>query len=112
MVLFFSVDTSYATGWSSSWSSTGTTSSLAVPSSLGLFTGWGSSGSSASSSPVDWSTGGSTPCDYTSIDWSLDLALLRPSVKNDRLSDTWSTMFVSGKVANPPRAVNEPSRAE
>ncbi|XP_026666044.2 uncharacterized protein LOC103721664 [Phoenix dactylifera] len=89
-----------ATGWGGSWSPTGTSSSLAVPSSLGLFTGWGSSGSSASS-PVDWSTGGSTPRDYTSIDWSLDLALLRPSVKSDRLSDTWSPMFMGGKIARP-----------
>ncbi|XP_008795131.1 uncharacterized protein LOC103710964 [Phoenix dactylifera] len=90
-----------AMGWGGSWNSSGTSSSsLAVPSSLGLFTGWGSSGSSASS-PVDWSTGGSTPRDYTSIDWSLDLALLRPSVKSDRLSDTWSTMSMGGKVARP-----------
>ncbi|WCJ39206.1 Ubiquitin-associated/translation elongation factor EF1B protein [Euphorbia peplus] len=41
--------------------------SLAAPSSLGLFTGWGSS------PHVDWSTGGSMPeFDYTSIDWTLD----------------------------------------
>ncbi|KAG1327752.1 Ubiquitin-associated domain/translation elongation factor EF-Ts [Cocos nucifera] len=90
-----------AMGWAGSWNSIGTSSSsLAVPSSLGLFTGWGSSGSSASS-PVDWSTGGSTARDYASIDWTLDLALLRPSVKTDRLSDTWSTMSMGGKVARP-----------
>ncbi|XP_077218212.1 uncharacterized protein LOC143852623 [Tasmannia lanceolata] len=41
--------------------------------SLGLFTGWGSTGTSGSSSPVDWSTGGSIPqCDYNSIDWSVE----------------------------------------
>lgn len=57
------------TGTSASASST----SLAMPSSLGLFTGWGSSGSSGSSSPVDWSTGRSVShIDYASIDWSLD----------------------------------------
>ncbi|KAM0954050.1 putative UBA-like superfamily, Ubiquitin-associated domain-containing protein [Dioscorea sansibarensis] len=70
-----------ATGTSSSTSASST--SLTIPSSLGLFTGWGSSGSSGSSSPVDWSTGSSVlRFDYTSIDWSLDpieLKTERPS---------------------------------
>ncbi|XP_072997315.1 uncharacterized protein [Typha latifolia] len=88
--------------WGGSWNSGATPpSSLAMPSSLGLFTGWGSSSGSSSSSPVDWSSGGSTPCDYTSIDWSLDMTLLKPSVKSERLLDTWSTMFMGGKIATP-----------
>ncbi|XP_065867401.1 uncharacterized protein [Euphorbia lathyris] len=46
---------------------TTTQPSLAAPSSLGLFTGWGSS------SHVDWNTGELTPeFDYSSIDWTLD----------------------------------------
>ncbi|CAL9175735.1 unnamed protein product [Musa hybrid cultivar] len=87
---------SFATGGSGSWNSAG---SFAMPSSLGLFTGWGSHGSSLS--PVDWSSGGTTPCDYTSIDWSLDSTLLRPSMRSDHLSATWSTMFMGGKVTRP-----------
>ncbi|XP_057976218.1 uncharacterized protein LOC131163620 [Malania oleifera] len=61
-------------GLESSWSRMGSSSpSLAVPPSLGLFSGWGSMGTSGSSSPVDWNTGGSMPeCDYTSIDWTLE----------------------------------------
>ncbi|GER40688.1 ubiquitin-associated domain-containing family protein [Striga asiatica] len=57
------------------WSSRGSGSpSLSAASSLGLFSGIGSSGSS---SPVDWSTGSSSlQLDYTSIDWSLDLGTL------------------------------------
>ncbi|XP_077209942.1 uncharacterized protein LOC143845444 [Tasmannia lanceolata] len=51
----------------------GSSRPLAVPSSLGLFTGWGSNRTSGSSSPVDWNTGGSIPeCDYNNIDWSLE----------------------------------------
>ncbi|KAF2323710.1 hypothetical protein GH714_036669 [Hevea brasiliensis] len=47
--------------------------SLAAPSSLGLFSGWGSAGTLGSSSHVDWNTGGLMPeFDYTSIDWTLD----------------------------------------
>lgn len=90
---------SASSGWSSqSWNASGasSTSSLAVPSSLGLFTGWGFSGSSGSSQN-NWNTGGSTlHRDYTSIDWSLDLTPLRPPLKNDTVSDTWSTMFMGG----------------
>ncbi|CAA0805937.1 Ubiquitin-associated/translation elongation factor EF1B protein, partial [Striga hermonthica] len=57
------------------WSSRGSASpALSAASSLGLFSGIGSSGSS---SPVDWSTGSSSlQLDYTSIDWSLDLGTL------------------------------------
>ncbi|KAJ8505857.1 hypothetical protein OPV22_006743 [Ensete ventricosum] len=58
-------------------------------------------GSGSWNSAVDWSSGGSTPCDYTSIDWSLDSTLLRPSMRSDHLSATWSTMFMGGKVTRP-----------
>ncbi|KAA8544510.1 hypothetical protein F0562_022450 [Nyssa sinensis] len=54
-------------------SRTGTSPTLAAASSLGLFSGLGSNGSSGSSSPVDWNTGGSMlQLDYTNIDWTLD----------------------------------------
>ncbi|KAJ6392941.1 hypothetical protein OIU77_022424 [Salix suchowensis] len=50
--------------------------SLAAPSSLGLFTGWGSAGT-LGSSHVDWNTGSLMPeFDYTSIDWTLNSNLL------------------------------------
>ncbi|KAL3620292.1 hypothetical protein CASFOL_035204 [Castilleja foliolosa] len=64
------------------WSSRGNTSpSLSVASSLGLFSGIGTNGSSGSS-PVDWKMGGSIlQCDYANVDWSLDRGLL-PSRPN------------------------------
>ncbi|XP_052307663.1 uncharacterized protein LOC7460272 isoform X3 [Populus trichocarpa] len=50
--------------------------SLAAPSSLGLFIGWGSAGT-LGSSHVDWNTGGlMSEFDYTSIDWTLDSNML------------------------------------
>lgn len=58
------------------WSRTGASPTLAAASSLGLFSGLGSTGSSGASSPVDWSTGGSmSHLDYSSIDWTLDRGL-------------------------------------
>ncbi|XWS71269.1 hypothetical protein CRYUN_Cryun03dG0123900 [Craigia yunnanensis] len=58
------------------WSRTGTSQSLAAASSLGLFTGLGSTTSSGASSPVDWNGGSSmAQLDYTNIDWSLDRGL-------------------------------------
>ncbi|XP_027164747.1 uncharacterized protein LOC113764899 [Coffea eugenioides] len=55
------------------WSRTGASPTLAPASNLGLFSGLGTNGSSGSSSPVDWNTGGSMmQLDYTNIDWSLD----------------------------------------
>ncbi|KAK9273202.1 hypothetical protein L1049_018009 [Liquidambar formosana] len=67
------------------WSRTGTSPTIAAASSLGLFSGLGSNGTSGSSSTVDWSTGGSMlPLDYASIDWSLDRTL--PS---SRTSGLW-----------------------
>ncbi|KAG0450695.1 hypothetical protein HPP92_026793 [Vanilla planifolia] len=81
-----------------------TSSSLAVPSSLGLFSGWASSGLSDSSSQDDWNTGSLKPTlDYTSIDWSLDSTPLQTSAKCGGLSNTWSTMFMGGKVTRPPK---------
>ncbi|KAJ6804783.1 uncharacterized protein M6B38_184740 [Iris pallida] len=98
-------------GWCGSWSMQGTSrsstssTSLAVPSSLGLFTGWGSTGTS-SSSPVDWSTRGSMPqCDYASIDWSLEstpMPLLSSSIKGERLYDnTWHASYMPSKASRP-----------
>lgn len=62
------------------WSRMGNSPTLAA-SSLGLFSGLGSTGmSGSSSSGVDWSTGGSMlQLDYTNIDWSLDRNM--PSVR-------------------------------
>ncbi|CAL9078106.1 unnamed protein product [Musa textilis] len=98
---FPSFDGSWNAAGSSSASSSSSSSLVVVPPSPGIFTGWGSSGSSVSS-PADWSAGGSAPRDYTSIDWSLDTTLLRPSMtKSDRLSATWSTMFMGGRAARP-----------
>ncbi|KAL2507375.1 Ubiquitin-associated/translation elongation factor EF1B protein [Forsythia ovata] len=62
------------------WSRAGTSPTLAA-SSLGLFSGLGTNGTSGSSSPVDWNTGSSvSQLDYTNIDWSLDRgsSTLRP----------------------------------
>ncbi|XP_020552315.1 uncharacterized protein LOC105170953 isoform X1 [Sesamum indicum] len=55
------------------WSRGGASPALAAASSLGLFSGVGTNGTSGSSSPVDWNTGSSMlQFDYTNIDWSLD----------------------------------------
>ncbi|KAJ6790708.1 Uncharacterized protein M6B38_247655 [Iris pallida] len=103
---------SNSAGWGASWSMQGTTTrsssssaSLAVPSSLGLFTGWGSTVPS-SSAPVDWSTRGSMPhCDYTSIDWSLDstpLPLPSSSIKGERLYDNlWHASYMTSEATRP-----------
>ncbi|KAJ9179515.1 hypothetical protein P3X46_011295 [Hevea brasiliensis] len=59
--------------------------SLAAPSSLGLFSGWGSAGTLGSSSHVDWNTGGLMPeFDYTSIDWTLD-----SNLSSSKLGGLW-----------------------
>ncbi|GMI81608.1 hypothetical protein like AT2G26920 [Hibiscus trionum] len=58
------------------WSRTGASPILAAASSLGLFSGSGSTTSSGASSPVDWSSGSSMPqLDYTNVDWSLERGL-------------------------------------
>ncbi|GKV28844.1 hypothetical protein SLEP1_g37837 [Rubroshorea leprosula] len=70
------------------WNRTGSSPTLAAASSLGLFSGLGSTGSSGASSPVDWSTGSSmTQLDYTNIDWSLDRGLASPRFA----SGLWTT---------------------
>ncbi|KAL5994697.1 hypothetical protein ACLOJK_024750 [Asimina triloba] len=101
-----------SSGWGGgSWSMGGSTSSssLTEPSSLGLFTGWGSAGSSSgSASPVDWSMGGSSmqQCDYASIDWSVESNQPRDSglllglayVKGNRMYDGRSAAMGGGGV--------------
>ncbi|KAG6411369.1 hypothetical protein SASPL_129450 [Salvia splendens] len=70
---FSSMDPQGSTRGNGSWNKGGASPTLSAASSLGLFSGLGASGSSGSSSPVDWSTGSSMlQCDYTNIDWSLD----------------------------------------
>lgn len=92
-----------AAGWGRSLSLSEKTS----PSSLGLFTGWGSTGTSGLSSPVDWSMGGSMPqCDYNSIDWSLESASpsqsdlwlgLTSCVNSGQIYDGWSVPTAAAK---------------
>ncbi|XP_057539899.1 uncharacterized protein LOC130817936 [Amaranthus tricolor] len=66
----------------SSWSRIGEIPTLAPASSLGLFSGLGSTCTSGSKSAVDWNTSGSMPsCDYNNIDWSLDSNFL-PTKQN------------------------------
>ncbi|GAB4835314.1 hypothetical protein Ancab_000223 [Ancistrocladus abbreviatus] len=78
-----SLDTAGTSRGNASLNRMGTSPTLAAASSLGLFSGLGSTCSSGSTSPVDWNTGGSIPCcDYTNIDWSLDRSVL-PSKPND-----------------------------
>jgi hypothetical protein len=89
------VDIPVTTSWSNG-------SSLTSPSSLGLFTSWGASQPLNGTQQNEWGNGrgGGYTCDYTAIDWSLDLALLNSSSNNsigsERLSNTWSTMFMGG----------------
>ncbi|CAI9106055.1 OLC1v1005113C1 [Oldenlandia corymbosa var. corymbosa] len=67
------MDSPGATRANGLWNRAGTSSTLAPASNLGLFAGLGMNGASGSSSPVDWSTGGSMgQLDYTNIDWSLN----------------------------------------
>uniref|UniRef100_A0A1D1XWF1 UBA domain-containing protein n=2 Tax=Anthurium amnicola TaxID=1678845 RepID=A0A1D1XWF1_9ARAE len=94
----------WTAGTSLGTASSSSPSSLAVPSSLGLFTGWGSSGSSGSSSPVDWSSTGNLmmQCDYASIDWSLESTPLRSklgsSATNDLFYNAWATTVMGTKL--------------
>ncbi|KAK4790943.1 hypothetical protein SAY86_031356 [Trapa natans] len=69
-------ETPGASHGNASWNRAGVSPTLAAVSSLGLFSGLGSSTSSGAFSPVDWTNGSSTiQPDYTSIDWSLDHGL-------------------------------------
>ncbi|XP_016433076.1 uncharacterized protein LOC107759615 isoform X2 [Nicotiana tabacum] len=74
------------------WSNTGAsqTQTIAAASSLGLFSGLGTNGTSGPSSPVDWNTGGGSmlqQLDYANIDWSLDRGSL-----SSRTGGMWPTM--------------------
>ncbi|GJN14384.1 hypothetical protein PR202_gb01207 [Eleusine coracana subsp. coracana] len=91
-----------ANGWGGTWGSGATSSSRAVTSSLGALRGWNSSESSSTLSHADWRTNGLAPYDYTSVDWSVDTSLFNPAGKSERLSDTWSTMFMGGRSARAP----------
>ncbi|XP_035815594.1 uncharacterized isoform X1 [Zea mays] len=91
-----------ANGWGGTWSSGGTSSSRPVVSSFGAFRGWSSSESSPALPHSDWRANGAAPYDYTSVDWSLDTTLLNPAAKSERLSDTWSTMFMGGRSTRTP----------
>ncbi|XP_009793425.1 uncharacterized protein [Nicotiana sylvestris] len=72
------------------WNRTGAlqTQTLSPASSLGLFSGFGTNGTSGSSSPVDWNSGGGSmvQLDYANIDWSLDRG-----TSSSRLGGMWST---------------------
>lgn len=62
-----------------SWSRTSAPPTIAAASSLGLFSGLGSSGYSGAASPVDWSNSSvGQQFDYTNVDWSLDRGLSSP----------------------------------
>ncbi|CAM0955535.1 unnamed protein product [Alopecurus aequalis] len=93
-----------ANGWGGTWGSGGgTSSSQAGASSHGMSFrgGWSSSEPSSTLSHADWRANAPAPCDYTSIDWSLDTTLINPAAKSEWLSDTWSTMFMGGRSTRP-----------
>uniref|UniRef100_A0A803KMI3 UBA domain-containing protein n=1 Tax=Chenopodium quinoa TaxID=63459 RepID=A0A803KMI3_CHEQI len=76
------MDNPGSTRSNASWTRIGGSPTLAAASSLGLFSGVGSTCSSGSNSPVDWNASGTMPsCDYTNIDWSLDRSFA-PSKQN------------------------------
>ncbi|GAB2211958.1 hypothetical protein Drorol1_Dr00025298 [Drosera rotundifolia] len=58
------------------------TSPPVTATSLGLFSGLGSTYSSGANSPLDWSSCGSMSCDYENIDWSINRSL-QPSKSNE-----------------------------
>ncbi|KAF6995864.1 hypothetical protein CFC21_012292 [Triticum aestivum] len=92
-----------ANGWGGTWGPGGASSSQAGASAHGTFRGggWSSSEPSSALSHADWRSNAPAPCDYTSIDWSLDTTLLNPAAKSEWLSDTWSTMFMGGRSTRP-----------
>ncbi|KAI7728215.1 hypothetical protein M8C21_020407, partial [Ambrosia artemisiifolia] len=81
---------------------TTTTPTLAAASSLGLFSGLGSNGSSGPSSPVDWNACDSLQFDYTNIDWSLDRLPLPPSSPSMPNGMWMGTALGGGKTATRP----------
>lgn len=80
-----------------SWSTMGGSShSLTVPSSLGLFSAQGTAGTFASSSHVDWNTGGLMPeLDYNNIDWTVNC----PSASKSS-NGLWLGLGVSSLLGN------------
>ncbi|KAK9068134.1 hypothetical protein SSX86_012245 [Deinandra increscens subsp. villosa] len=81
---------------------TATTPTLAAASSLGLFSGLGSNGSSGPSSPVDWNACDSLQFDYTNIDWSLD-RLPHPPSSPSRPNGMWmGSGWNGGKTSTRP----------
>ncbi|CAL0317551.1 unnamed protein product [Lupinus luteus] len=77
----YSVDPQATSQGNIMWNKNGASPTLAVAASLGLFSGLGSAATSGTSSPVDWSTGGSMHFDYTNIDWSVDRSTASPRSK-------------------------------
>lgn len=75
--------------WNNRMVGTSTTPTLAAASSLGLFSGLGSNGSSGPSSPVDWNACDTLQFDYTNIDWSLDRLPL-PTTSPLRPNGMWT----------------------
>lgn len=93
-----------ANGWGGgTWGSGGTSSSQPGASSHGMSFrgGWSASESPSTLPHTDWRANAPAPCDYTSIDWSLDTTLINPAAKSEWLSDTWSTMFMGGRSTRP-----------
>ncbi|KAL7174450.1 hypothetical protein ACSBR2_033663 [Camellia fascicularis] len=94
------------------WNRMSTSPTLAAASSLGLFSGLGSNGSSGSLSPVDWNTGGSTQqFDYTNIDWTLDRSSSRSSgmwqgmmKNNTHVHDSYTSGLNARTAMRPPLA--------
>ncbi|KAI7982738.1 hypothetical protein LOK49_LG15G02382 [Camellia lanceoleosa] len=94
------------------WNRMSTSPTLAAASSLGLFSGLGSNGSSGSLSPVDWNTGGSTQqFDYTNIDWTLDRSSSRSSgmwqgmmKNNNHVHDSYTSGLNARTAMRPPLA--------
>ncbi|XP_076932288.1 uncharacterized protein LOC143597767 [Bidens hawaiensis] len=88
--------------WNRTVGTTAATPTLAAASSLGLFSGLGSNGSSGPSSPVDWNACESLQFDYTNIDWSLDRLPL-PSNSPSRPIGLWmGPGWGGGKAATRP----------
>lgn len=94
-----SIDPVAARPVASSWSTVGTSSSpsLTVPSSLGLFSGFGSGASTGAPSHVDWNARDMmSHCDYNSIDWTLKSSPLSPPKLNDLMLEDRSGGLMRG----------------
>ncbi|KAK1400919.1 UBA domain-containing protein [Heracleum sosnowskyi] len=94
-----SIDPVAARPVASSWSTVGTSSSpsLTVPSSLGLFSGFGSGATTGAPSHVDWNARDMmSHCDYNSIDWTLKSSPLSPPKLNDLMLEDRSGGLMRG----------------